>query len=142
MQRESAAAGKEIWLRWRLDKQPPGTRGKLFTYVLDLDFKIVGLKDAEIAWKGQKVKADRGEFELTCTGALVVDPGKEWESGFLKQIKELYGRRLMRQKITAHKKNIYSDAYRLRDLVMTYLKLETFMPFKEAGEFFVKRTLE
>ncbi len=143
MQRESSVAGgKEIWLRWRLEKQPPATRGNLFTYVMDLDYKIVGLKDTEIAWKGQKVKADRGEFELTCTAALIVDPGKEWGTWPFKEIKDLYVRRLMRQKITMHKKNIYTDSYRLRDLVMNYLKLETFMPFKEAGEFFVKRTLE
>ncbi len=142
MQRENPALGKEIWLRWRLDKQPPGTRGKLFTYVMDLDFKVVGLKDTEIAWKGQKIKADRSEFELTCTGALVIDRGKEWGAWPFKEIKELYGRRLMRNKITMHKKSIYSDCYRLRDLTMNYLKLETFMPFKEAGEFFVKRTLE
>ena len=142
MQREHPTFGKEIWLRWRLEKQPPGTRGKLFLYTLDLDFKILGLKETEIAWKGQKVKADRSEFELTCRGALVIDKGKEWGGWPFKNIKDLYARRLMRHKITMHRKNLYSDSYRLRDLVMNYLKLETFMPFKEAGEFYVKRTLE
>ncbi len=142
VQREHPKFGKEIWLRWRLEKQPPGTKGKLFYYALDLDFKILGLKETEIAWKGQKVKADRSEFELTCRGALIIDKEKAWEKSMFKGIKELYTRRVLRQKILMHRKNIYSDAYRLRDLVMNYLKLETFMPVKEAGEFFVKRTLE
>ena len=142
MQREHPTLGKEIWLRWRLEKSPPGAKGKLFTYMLDLDFKILGLKETEITWKGQKVKADRSEFELTCRGALVIDKEKAWEKSMFKGIKEMYTRRVLRHQIAMHRKNIYGDAYRLRDLVMNYLKLETFMPMKEAGEFFLKRTLE
>ncbi len=142
IQRSHPTAGKEIWMRWRLEKQPPGTKGKLFTYMMDLDFKVIGLKDTEIAWKGQKVKADRSEFELSCRAALIIDKSKEWEKSPFKRIKELYTRRVLKQTILVHRKAIYSDAYRLRDLVMGYLKLETFMPVKEAGEFFVKRTLE
>lgn len=142
MQREHPTLGKEIWLRWRLEKQPPGTKGKLFTYMMDLDFKILGLKDTEVAWRGQKVKADRSEFELTCRGALVIDKTQEWKQWPFKNIKEIYTRRVLRQQIIMHRKAIYSDCYRLRDLVMNYLKLETFMPVKESGEFFVKRTLE
>lgn len=142
MQRESPAFGKEIWLRWRLTRPPPGPGKSLFHYMMDVDWKILGLKDTEIAWKGQKVKADRSEFEVTCRAALLVDRGKEWKGWPLANIKEMYIRRQMRSKITMHKKNIYADAYRFRDLIMNYLKLETFMPTKEAGEFFLKRTLE
>ncbi len=145
MQREHPQFGKEIWLRWRLTKRPSGlkaTEAPLFWYMMDLDFKILGLKDTEIAWKGQKVKADKSEFELTCRAALVIDKDRAWEKSILKPWKEFYTRRVMRNKILMHRRNIYSDAYRLRDLVMNYLKLETFMPMKEAGEFFVKRTME
>jgi len=144
MQRENPKFGKEIWLRWRLLKSPTeaGKKAPLFYYMMDLDFKILGLKDTEIAWKGQKVKADRSEFELTCRGALIIDKDRAWENSVFKSVKELYFRRVLRNQIGMHRKKVYSDAYRLRDLVMNYLKLETFMPMKESGEFFVKRTLE
>ena len=142
VQREHPVFGKELWFRWRLQKQPPATKGTLFYYMMDLDFKIIGLKETEIIWKGQKVPADRSEFELTCRAALIIDKGKEWEKSLFKGIKELYTKRILRQQLAMHRKNIYSDAYRLRDLVTNYLKLETFMPMKEAGEFFVKRTFE
>jgi hypothetical protein len=142
MQREHPKHGKEIWWRWRLQRQPSGTKGKLFMYNMDLDFKILGNKDTEIAWKGQKVRADRSEFELTCRSALIVDIRKMWKGSPLQAFKELYTRRLLSKKIEMHKIKIRSDSYRLRDLAMNYLKLETFMPMKEAGEFFVKRTLE
>jgi len=142
MQREHPTFGKEIWLRWRLTKNPPATKGGLFTYMMDVDWKMLGVKDTEIAWKGQKIKADRSEFEVTCKANLLIDRKGEWKTWPFANIKELYTRRIMRQKIAMHKKSIYADAYRLRDLMMNYLKLETFMPTKETGEFFVKRTLE
>jgi hypothetical protein len=141
-QHESPAFGKHIWWRWRLLKQPPGTTGSLFKYAMDLDFKVLGLKDTEIAWKGQKVKTDRSEFEMQCRGALLIDVSKQWKGWPWSNIKELYTRRTMRQQIARHRRGIYADCYKLRDLVMGYMKLETFMPMKEAGEFFVKRTME
>jgi len=144
LQRENPTSGKEIWLRWRLTKSPSGAGPKagLFSFMMDLDWKIVGLKDTEIAWKGQKVKADRSEFELTCRAALVIDKNKEWKSWPFSQLKDVFTKRVQARKVLMHKKSIYSDAYRLRDLVMGYLKLETFMPVKEQGEMYLKRTLE
>ncbi len=141
MQRENPTS-KEIWLRWRLEKQPAFTKGKLFTYAMDIDWKMVGLHKAEIAWKGQKIKADKSECEFTCRGALIIDTAGEWKSWPFKNIKELYTKRTMRAKVLMHRKAIYGDCYRLRDLMMNYFKLETFLPMKEAGEFFVKKTLE
>ncbi len=144
MHRENPTTGKEIWIRWRFLRTPPGAGPKetLFSYAMDLDWKIVGLKETEIAWKGQKIKADRGEFEFQCRGALLIDKSKEWEKWPFSSIKGLFTRRLARQKILMHRKNIYVDAYRLRDLIMNYLKLETFMPVKEQGEMYLKRSLE
>jgi len=144
VQRASPKHGKEIWWRWRLERNPPGTTEKigLFRYMMDLDFKVIGLKETEIAWKGQKVKADRSEFELVCRVFLVIDKGKQWEKSIFKGFKEMYIKRVMRQNITMHRKKLHSDAYRLRDLVMGYLNMETFLSMKESGDFFVKRTLE
>lgn len=142
IQRDNPALGKEIWIRWRCTRFPPGAKSSFFTYAIDLDWKLVGLKEVEISWKGQKVKADRAEFELICRAALIIDKTKEWSTWPLAQIKNLYSKRMLRQKGLMHEKNIYADAYRLRDMVMNYLKLETFMPVKEAGEFYLKRTLE
>lgn len=143
MQRENPNTGKEIWLRWRLTKKPSEAgKGSLFSYMMDLDWKIIGLKDTEIAWKGQKVKADRSEFEMTCRAALIIANEKEWKTWPFSSIKDMFTKRTMKGKVLMHKKIIYSDAYRLRDLIMGYLKLETFMPVKEQGEMYLKRTLE
>lgn len=141
MQREHPQHGKEIWIRWRLTKQAP-VSPKTYLWIMDLDFKIIGLKDTEIVYKNQKVKMDRGEFELACRGALIIDHGKEWEKSALKRLKRAWLRRVHRHQLGIQKKAIYEECYRLRDLVLSYLKFENIFPEKEAGEFYIKRTLE
>lgn len=150
VQRDNPTMGKEIWVRWRLAKKAPeapyGPPGKpptgLFTYIMDLNWKLIGLKEIEVPWKGQKIKADKCEFELLTTAYLVIDTAGEWKAWPFSKIKDLFTKRVMRQKILVHRKNIYNDSYRLRDLIFNYLKLETFMPVKEAGDFYLKRTME
>jgi len=139
VQREHPTRGKEIWIRWRLERPPTGAKGGLFTYSFDLDWKIIGLKKTEIAWKGQKIKADRSEFELKCKAAILIDKENAWENSIFKNFKELYTKRVLRNKITMHRKKVYSYAYRLRDLVMYYLKQETYLSMKEGGDFYVTR---
>lgn len=141
MQREHPQFGKELWMRWRLDKGP-ADRSKLFHYYMDMDWKILGLKNTELAWKGQKVETNKGEFEVQVRAAIVIDKDAAWKGWPFKSIKDLYMKRILRQKLLMHRKAVYGDAYRLRDLMMNYLKMETFLPMKEAGEFFVKRSLE
>lgn len=141
--REHPKHGKEIWIRWRLSKKPEGMpKTKRWEYKMDLQWKIIGLKETEIVWKGQKVKADRAEIELELVAYLVIDVEGEFGKGPFKWLKDLYYKRVISRQSAVHWKAVYSDAYRLRDLVSNYMKLETFMPEKEAGEFYLKRTLE
>ena len=143
LQRENPVTGKELWFRWRLSKSGAGlSKSSLFSYTMDLDFHVVGLKDTEIAWKGQKVKADRSEFELSCRAAVLIDKSHEWKTWPFSAIKDIMVNRVKRSALDMHKASVYKDAYRLRDLVANYMKVETFMPTKEVGEFFSKRTLE
>ncbi|MCX6708244.1 MAG: hypothetical protein NTW67_01155 [Candidatus Woesearchaeota archaeon] len=144
VQRDNPTMGKEIWIRWRMTKKPPGAGPgpSLITYVMDLDWKLIGLKEIEVPWKGQKIKADKCEFELLARAQIVIDADKKWTAWPFSHIKSVLTKRVMRQKILMHRKNLYNDAYRLRDLIFNYLKLETFMPVKEAGDFYLKRTME
>jgi len=141
--RDDPKRGKEIWIRWRLSKYPEGMGGSLlWKYVLDINWKLVGVKDTEVVWKGQKVKTNRGELEMDGIGMIIIDTEKAFEKGIFKQFKKVYYDRLMRRQMGMHWKAVYNDAYRLRDMIMNYFKLETFYPEKEQGEFYLKRTLE
>jgi len=141
VQRDNPNFGKEIWLYWRIKKEKP-LGNPFFSFLMDVDFHILGLKNTEIAWKGQKVETNKGEFEADVNAYILYDPGKQWTSWPWKDIKNVMMKRSYRAALNMHKKAIYTDAYRFRDLIMNYLKMETFMPVAEAGEFYLKRTLE
>src|SRR3989338_4926587 len=72
LQRDNPNFGKELRIRWRWKKDAPSL-GKLFTYTMDVDFYTLGIKDTEMSWQGQKIKAQKGEFEIECVAALLID---------------------------------------------------------------------
>jgi hypothetical protein len=91
VQRDNPTMGKEIWIRWRLTKKAPGSGPgpALFTYVMDLDWKLIGLKEIEVPWKGQKIKADKCEFELLTRAQIVIDTAGEWKAWPFSHIKNI-----------------------------------------------------
>jgi len=134
--------GKEIWIRWRMQKKDP-QGSKLFRWDLDIDFHVLTLKDVEVMHKGQKFKADKGEVEVTCQANLVIDPEQEWENHwFLKHFKKLVIYRLLKNRLEWHRLNLWEEAYRLQEALKTYLKLETYLPEREGAEFWAKKTME
>lgn len=137
--RDNPAIGKDVYIYWRVYKFPTGG---FFKYGIDVDWHLFGIKPVEISWKGQKVEVQKGEFEAVVTAYVIYDPGKLWVGWPWAEIKNLMINRTYRNQINMHKKQVYTDAYRFRDLIMNYLKMETFMPIKEVGEFYLKRTLE
>ena len=143
LQKESPVSGKEIWFRWRLQKAPWPAKYKFWRFVLDVDAHVLGLKPAELIFKGQKFSADKGEIEVTVVASLVVDYEKAWEkTTWLKSIKRLWVNRVVKRTREMLRKSLYEEAYRLREAITSYLKLETYMTEREDLEFWLKRTLE
>ncbi|PIN76013.1 hypothetical protein COV18_01150 [Candidatus Woesearchaeota archaeon CG10_big_fil_rev_8_21_14_0_10_37_12] len=131
--------GKEVHFWWRLEKAPENTKSKLFRYFMDLDFKLLGLKDAEIMYQGKKVKTKRSEFELECSGILVLDYDKTWSNSIFKNWWELFYKRSIARQFVMHKSVVFQDSMKFRDIIMDHFKLTTFMPEKEGGEYYLKR---
>lgn len=142
IQRDNPNFGKEVWLYWRVKKPSPSSGGGLFEFMMDLDFHFLGIKPGEINWKGQKVEVQKGEFEVTVTANIIIDPAGKWKKWPFSEIKSLLLNRVYRKQFSMNKKLLYNDAYRFRDFVMNFLKMETFMPIKERGEFYIKRSLD
>ena len=140
LQREDPTFGKEIQIRWRLTKKPdaPTKKNLLFTYEIDLYIKLLGVKSTEIVWKGQKLKADKGELEIECVGNLAIDKDKTWEKSAFKKIKEVYYKRIIANQFVVHKGEVHMFTYRLRDFITKYFKTATFGKIKDA-EFYVTR---
>src|SRR3989338_1534528 len=67
-QKEDPNAGNFYHFKWRFEKDPPNT--SLWKYILEVDTMVLTMKDVELAVKGKKVKAQKGEVEVTITGLI------------------------------------------------------------------------
>ncbi len=143
LQKENPAFGKEIWWRWRLSKFPLSIKSQFWQFMLDIDVHILGMTDAEIMVKDKKLKVNKGEIEFQVASYLVYDASKSWEkNSWLKPFKKLYVTRFSKDKRSELKRQLYTDTYRLQDLLKNYLKLESLIPEKEGEGFWNKRTGE
>lgn len=145
LQKEHPVVGKDLWIRWRLTKNPlpHKTESSMFwKFMLDIDMHILGMTDVEVLVKDKKLKVNKGEIEFQVLANLVWDASRSWEkSTWLKPFKNIYFKRFMREQREELKDKLYEDAYRLQGAIKTYLKLESYLPEKE-GEAFWKRVQE
>ena len=136
LQREHPQFGKEIWIRWRLERD---SGSKFFKDYLDVDIHVVGLKDVELLIQGKKTKAHKGEIEFKVKSVLQLDPKKDWEKPFLKHFKTLWFRRIIGSKVGFHKAKLTNTTLDLQAAIKTYLKLPQFKPEAEARQFWAKK---
>lgn len=135
MHRETQKGGDEIWVYWRMTKQPVKT--KFWRYDLDMDMHVVGLKDAELMHEGKKFKCNWGEPEVKIWAKLVVDYENEWKKHpYLSHILKLFWKRTVKATMEAHKRELYRDAYRFQEAVKTYFKMGTYLPERELQAFY------
>lgn len=135
MHRETQKAGLEIWVYWRLTKQP--IPNPFFRYDLDIDIHLVGIRDTEIMFEGKKYKVNWGEPEVKIWAKCVYDYKKEWQkSPVMSKLKKIFAKRIIDKQLKKHKKELYRDAYRLQEYVKTHFKLSTYLPEIEGQKFY------
>lgn len=135
MHRENQKSGNEVWVYWRLQKQP--VKNSFFRYDLDIDIHVVLLKDAEIMLEGKKYKVNWGEPEVKIWAKVIFDHKREWEkSPIMSRLKWIFFKRINKRNFEMHKKQLYREAYRLQEAVKTYFKLSTYLPEIEGQKFY------
>ncbi len=131
-ERISPQGFKEVWVWWRTEKQPHGS--KFFKYKLDVDFQVLGMVDVEIIHKGVKIKAQKGEVGVYIKADIELNPEFmkfEFPVPFYKGFTDLFRRRIYRKEIEEHKRSFREDVYRLQDAIKRYLELRGFLPESE-----------
>jgi hypothetical protein len=135
LQRDTQKSGSELWIWWRLEK--PVAESSYFLYCVNLDYHVILLRDAEVMHEGQKFKTNWGEVEIVITAQLELDPEKEWRSHpLLKNIHEIWQKRIYKKSIDTHVLLLYREAYRIQELIKTYCKLKTYLPEPEGAQFY------
>lgn len=134
--------GTESRIRWRLKKEPDPNYHGLFEYWMDLDFAFFGMQDAELVYKGKKIKVKKGGFELIVKAFLIIDKEKAWGKGLLKQFKETFYKRMIRQQYLKHQDTLYEETFRLRDFTMRFAKLGPPWVGEEGAEYYRRKDIQ
>ena len=132
--------GSEMWVRWRLSKEATKSFKGLFRYDIDIDMHILGQTSVELVIGGKKIKAHKGEIEVNAKGYLIIDPKGEIRNNWLGQhFYDFVFNVFLKKTVKGHMFQLMQDMQRAQDAVKTYLKLETYLPERELGEFYTKR---
>ena len=108
------------------------TDSSYYMYVMDVDIKVILLRDVEVMHQGKKFKTNWGQPEIKIWARLVGDYNHHWRNHwFLKNINLLFHRRIFKSDMDMHKMDFYRDAYRFQEAIKTYLKLKTYLPEPE-----------
>jgi len=132
-QRGVHRGGKELWFWWRAFKFPEGKYSGYLRNLLDIDAHVVYLQTVEVVHQGKKLNVQKGEIELFFRARIESDYGHEkWENHkFLKYIKPIYEKRILRDEIEKREKELYRDVYRIQAKVKQFLQLRNFIPVPE-----------
>ena len=130
LHRETQTSGDEAWIWWRLEKVP--TNSTYYRYVLDIDFHLILMREAEVIHQGKKFKTNWGEVEIKIWGKLEGDYQHKWRKHpILKHFEELFRKRIFKSSFEMHKNEFYREIYRLQNAIKEYLKLRTYLPEPE-----------
>lgn len=134
-ERVSQDGSKEIWFRWRATKDAP--HSVYLKYYIDLDYHCLGLSPAEIVKEGRKMKVNKGEIEIAINMSIEPKYLSEFEkSALLKQVKELFQKRVYHKVLEQRKKELYQEAYELQNYIKQWFKLKRYLPYEETRSFF------
>jgi len=133
-ERTGRSGAKEIWIWWRPKKPAPDAP---LTYYLDFNFHCLALTTTELVKEGQKMKLNKGEVELTIKAYIEKNYESDFEkSSFLKQILDLFNRRIYRRVLEERKKEFYQETYVLQNFIKQWFKLKRYLPYEETKPFF------
>ncbi len=142
LQKEDPNKGKEIWIRWRVQKNPDPSGSKMWRYDVDIDIHYMNVKEVEITHKNKKLKMDKGEVEVQVAAKLVIDYEKAWEKHkWLKSYKKFIVYKLMKKKLEYYKNKLSGEMEQFQDAMKEYLQLPKYGG-TEFYEFYEKKLPE
>lgn len=115
--------GKELDIDWEASKKV----SDYFKFVIKAKWKILGMTsvDAEDPNTKKSIKLEKGQIEIKVTAVLVKDYEHRWENtAFLKFLRGVYDRYLVRARIEDYEKKIFGEADEFIAQTKAFLALE------------------
>lgn len=129
---------RQIWIQWRLCKEPPGA--PFLKYYLDLDFQVIALTNTEVIKDGVKISTNKGEINLITSSYIE----KEYEEKAKKSsfyplfgwLIDIFNQRVYRRELKIREKELYQETYALNNFIKQWFKLKRYLPYEESKNFF------
>jgi len=113
--------GKELVIKWEAEKKITD----YFKNVVEVEWHVLGMKDAEVEQDGKKVSTNKGEVKLTIRANLVRDYEERWEDKAIwKMMRGIYEKYVIRTTTKEYEDDLEDKAKEyLRD-IKAFLQLD------------------
>jgi len=112
--------GKEIIILWESKKEVTD----YFKYSINLEWHILGMKDAEVEIDGKKTKTNKGEIEIKFKGVLTKDYESRWEDKpFNKFLRGLYENYIIRTTIKEYSDDLEDETKEMISDLKAFLRI-------------------
>ncbi len=128
---------RELWIQWRLQKDASGAP---LRYYLDFNWHGIAITNAEVVKEGRKINVNKGEIEIIIK-AFIEENYKEMmdKSPLLKPIKQIFSKRVYKNMVDQHRKELYQETYELQNWMKQWMKLKRYLPYEETKGFFTSQ---
>ena len=76
-------------------------------FQIKLEWQILGLKKVKVKKDGQEISTESGFVEIKFFADLIKDPDDAWSSSFLKNLRRIYDRYIIKTRIEDHELKLY-----------------------------------
>ncbi len=114
------SGGKEVIILWEAKKKTTD----YFLFQIELDWHILGMKDAEVEIDGKKTKTNKGELEIVFKGTVVKDYESRWEDKPLhKFMRGFYENYIIRTTIDEYEDDMEDDTKDIVSDLKAFLRI-------------------
>lgn len=116
------AGGKSLEIRWYAEKK----MDDYIKFVIKPSFFVVGLEKVEIEREGEKESTNKGEVEQRFDAYLLKDYDSKWEGPFLRFLRTVYDKFLIKSRIEGYEGQLHEELYTLLNEAKAFLNLHRF----------------
>lgn len=113
------AGKKNLEIRWYAEKKIDD----YIKFVIKISFMVLGLESVEIEAEGVKRKSSKGEVEFRFDAFLLKDYEDYWEKGFIKFIREVYDKYIIKGRIDNLEGELQGELYKFIDEIKAFLNM-------------------
>lgn len=120
LKEEFPGRGENLQLFWEGKKQ----FDTYTSFVIEINFFVIGLTSVEIEKNGLKIKTNQGDMEIRMSAYLLKDPQDKWTKGPLgKGMRALYEGFIARERLSNLETELYNESHQLIDEIKSFVSL-------------------